>query len=42
MNAFVAVTDREWFEQLRLAGTLDEVNFWQPSAGGPYRALNRG
>ncbi len=42
MNAFVAVTDKEWFEQLRLAGALDEVNFWQPSAGGPFRALNPG
>ncbi len=42
MNAFVAVTDKEWFERLRLAGTLDEVNFWQPSAGGPFRALEPG
>jgi putative restriction endonuclease len=42
VNAFVAVTDREWFEQLRLAGTLDEVNFWQPSAGVSFRALRPG
>jgi putative restriction endonuclease len=42
VNAFVAVTDRKWFEQLRLAGTLDEVNFWQPSAGGSFRALMPG
>jgi putative restriction endonuclease len=39
VRAFVAVTDREWFEQLRHAGELDEVNFWQPSAGGGFRAL---
>lgn len=38
-RAFVAVTDREWFEQLRHAGTLDEVNFWQPSASGGFKAL---
>lgn len=42
MNTFVAVTDREWFEQLRLAGALDEVNFWQPSAGGAFRSLTPG
>jgi putative restriction endonuclease len=39
VRAFVAVTDREWFEQLRHAGELDDVNFWQPSAGGGFRAL---
>lgn len=42
MRAFVAVTDREWYEQLRHAGELDEVNFWQPSAGGGFKALAPG
>lgn len=39
MNAFVAVTDTDWFDSLRRLGSLDEVNFWQPSAGGGFRAL---
>lgn len=42
MRAFVAVTDREWYEQLRHTGELDEVNFWQPSAGGGFKALAPG
>jgi putative restriction endonuclease len=42
VRAFVAVTDRDWFEHLRHAGALDEVNFWQPSAGGGFRALEPG
>lgn len=42
LRAFVAVTDREWFEHPRHAGELDEVNFWQPSAGGEFKALAPG
>ncbi len=42
MKAFVAVTDREWFEHLSHAGTLDEVNFWQPSAGNAFQAVRPG
>ena len=33
MRFWVGVTDREWFEYLRVLGP-DEVNFWQPSSGG--------
>jgi hypothetical protein len=32
ITAYVAVTDREWFDTLGAQGTVDEVNFWQPSA----------
>ncbi len=39
MNAFIAVTDKDWFEQLQQIGDLDEVNFWQPSAQHPFQAL---
>jgi putative restriction endonuclease len=39
LRAFIAVTDRDWFEHLSNAGTLDEVNFWQPSAGNAFRAV---
>ena len=31
MRFWVGVTDREWFEYLRVLGP-DEVNFWQPSS----------
>ncbi len=42
MNAFVAVTDNDWFESLSRLDPLDEVNFWQPSPGGGFRALTFG
>jgi hypothetical protein len=32
ITAYIAVTDRDWFNTLSARGTLDEVNFWQPSA----------
>ncbi len=37
----VAVTDRDWFEHLRAAPSLAEVNFWAPSATA-FRALMPG
>lgn len=37
----VAVTDRDWFNHLRLVRNLSEVNFWAPSAT-PFRALTPG
>lgn len=36
MKAFVAVTDRDWYEFLSRRSALDEVNLWQygpPPAG---------
>src|SRR5438093_4965220 len=39
MNAFVAVTDKDWFTHLQAAGDLDEVNFWQPSAAEHFKRL---
>lgn len=42
MNAFVAVTDNDWFESLSQLDSVDEVNFWQPSPGGGFRALTVG
>jgi len=41
MNAFVAVTDNEWFRHLRSLSVVDEVNFWRPSGGG-FQALRPG
>ncbi|MGH7163059.1 MAG: HNH endonuclease [Planctomycetota bacterium] len=42
MRGFVAVTDYEWHEFLRTQRDLDEVNFWQPSGGGAFRAIQPG
>lgn len=41
INLVVAVTDDEWFEVLRRHSTLNEVNFWAPSAA-TFRALQPG
>jgi len=37
----VAITDQDWFEQLRLRPDLEEVNFWAPSPSA-FRALQPG
>jgi hypothetical protein len=42
VNAFVAVTGRDWFTHLEMAGDLDEVNFWQPTAAGAFQAIDSG
>ena len=42
MQAYVGVTDYEWFDLLRKQPFLDEVNFWQPSGKRQFRALNPG
>lgn len=43
MNAYVGVTDRDWFDFLASQTNVDEVNFWQPNPwGGDFRVLRRG
>lgn len=43
MNAYVAVTDRDWFDFLSSLDSVDEVNFWQPKPwGGRFGVLRRG
>lgn len=42
VNAFVAVTDKDWFDLLSRTPGLDEVNFWQPSADHAFKALRVG
>lgn len=37
----VAVTDKDWFDHLRLIPQLDEANFWSPSPSS-FRALTAG
>jgi putative restriction endonuclease len=34
----IAVTDRGWYERLREAPSLEEVNFWKPSATTAFHA----
>lgn len=42
MKAWVGVTDGDWYRFLSARPDLDEVNFWTPSAGQPFRALKPG
>jgi putative restriction endonuclease len=42
MRAYVAVTDRNWYDFLRGRPDLDEVNFWQPSGGRRFSAIQAG
>jgi len=39
---YVGITDFDWFSFLSGSGPLDEVNFWQPSAGRRFKALDPG
>jgi putative restriction endonuclease len=41
-TAVVGITDRQWFESLRRLPGVDEVNFWQPSPGRAFAALQPG
>lgn len=43
MNAWVATTDRAWFDFLSRQPDVDELNFWQPKPwGGRFGVLRRG
>jgi putative restriction endonuclease len=42
MRSYVAVTDLDWFRNLRSRPDLDEVNFWQPGRAQRFRALRVG
>jgi putative restriction endonuclease len=39
MRIFVAVTDSEWFALHASSSRVDEVNFWRPSPGATFKAL---
>lgn len=41
IRVVVAITDQDWFEQLRYAPGLPEVNFWAPSPSN-FRAIQPG
>ena len=40
LNAYIGITDRDWFEFLRSRENLDEVNFWQPGGRMQFHALS--
>ncbi len=42
MRGFIGNTDFDWFTFLAARQPLEEVNFWQPSGGGAFRALQPG
>jgi putative restriction endonuclease len=42
VRAFVAVTDKDWYQFLAGRPDLDEVNFWQPGGNRVFRTLNPG
>jgi putative restriction endonuclease len=42
MQAYVGVTDYDWFDLLRNLPQLEEVNFWQPGGNQVFKALNPG
>jgi putative restriction endonuclease len=42
MRFFVGVTDYDWFRFLAGRADIDELNFWQPSGGVGFQALQPG
>jgi len=42
MQAYVGVTDFDWFDLLNSLQPLDEVNFWQPGGNRVFKALKPG
>ena len=42
MRLYVGITDGDWYESLAARPGLEEVNFWQPSGGPHFKALEPG
>ena len=42
MNAYVGITDFEWYQRLAARPELDEVNFWRPGGKAAFKALAPG
>src|SRR5687768_18468815 len=42
MNAYVGITDWEWFQLLRQQVQPAEANFWKPGGNQVFRALTPG
>jgi hypothetical protein len=39
---YVGITDADWYRRVSSDPSIDEVNFWQPSAGSGFRVLDEG
>lgn len=42
MQAYVGITDKDWFELIASSPNLEEINFWQPGGSHVFRALKQG
>jgi putative restriction endonuclease len=42
VNFFIGVTDYDWFRLHAAKQTVEEVNFWRPSPGMPFKVLQPG
>ena len=42
MQAYIGITDYEWYQLLGSRPQLDELNFWQPGGNRIFRALQPG
>lgn len=42
MHGYIANTDYDWYSFLSAQPRLTEVNFWQPSGGQAFRAIQSG
>jgi putative restriction endonuclease len=42
MRAYVGITDKDWFDQLRSTPELAEANFWQPGGNRLFGAIRPG
>ncbi len=42
MNAFVGITDSDWFDLLAAQPGIEEVNFWQPGGTRQFKAITEG
>jgi putative restriction endonuclease len=41
MNAYVGITDYDWFKLLSSQEKIEEINFWQPSGNRIFTAINK-
>lgn len=42
LKFWVANTDNDWFDFLSYQRKVDEINFWQPSGSGEFKAIEEG
>jgi len=42
MNAYVGITDYDWYQYLAAKPDIEEINFWQPSGSREFKTLQPG